>query len=125
VKTGAGQTIVKIQGSITQVWDTLAIDKKLHPIPFHHGVAVLFVIKRHLVLQTRTAAFCDLNAQTFPGIFRPRFEQTSELPNCVVRDVNHLYGKYGTGVSKSKACKHGRFCFSSQFVSQKLRFKIA
>jgi hypothetical protein len=94
---------VKIQGSITQVWDTLAIDKKLHPIPFHYGVAVLFVIKRHLVLQTRTAAFCDLNAQTFPGIFRPRCEQTSELPHCVVRDVNHLDRKYGTGLSKSKA----------------------
>jgi hypothetical protein len=94
---------VKIQGSITQVWDTLAIDKKLHPIPFHHGVALLFVIKRHLVLQTRTAAFCDLNAQTFPGIFRRRCEQTSELPNCVIRDVNHLDRKYGTGLSKSKA----------------------
>jgi hypothetical protein len=94
---------VKIQRSITQVWDTLAIDKKLHPIPFHHGVALLFVIKRHLVLQTRTAAFCDLNAQTFPGIFRLRCEQTSELPKSVVRDVNHLDRKYGTGLSKSKA----------------------
>jgi hypothetical protein len=94
---------VKIQRSITQVWDTLASDKKLHPIPFHHGVALLFVIERHLVLQTRTAAFCDLNAQTFPGIFRRRCEQTSELPNCVIRDVNHLDRKYGTGLSKSKA----------------------
>jgi hypothetical protein len=94
---------VKIQGSITQVWDTLAIDKKLHPIPFHYGVAVLFVIERHLVLQTRTAAFCDLNAQTFPGIFRPRCEQTPELPNSVVRDVNHRHRKYGSGLSKSKA----------------------
>jgi hypothetical protein len=94
---------VKIQRSITQVWDTLASDKKLHPIPFHDGVALLFVIERHLVLQTRTAAFCDLNAQTFPGIFRRRCEQTSELPNCVIRDVNHLDRKYGTGLSKSKA----------------------
>jgi hypothetical protein len=89
---------VKIQSSITQVWDTLAIDKKLHPIPFHHGVAVLFVIKRHLILQTRAAAFCDLNAQTFPGIFRLRCEQTSELSSGVVGDVNHLPRKYGTGV---------------------------
>jgi hypothetical protein len=81
---------VKIQSSVTQVWDTLAIDKKLHPIPFHHGVAVLFVIKRHLVMQTRTATLCDLNAQTFPGIFRLRCQQTSELSNSVVRNVNHL-----------------------------------
>jgi hypothetical protein len=109
---------VKIQGSITQEWDTFAIDKKLHPIPFHHGVAVLFVIKRHLVLQTRTAAFCDLNAQTFPGIFRLRCEQTSELPNSVVRDVNHLDRKYGTGLSKSKGCKRCRCGGSCQLPLQ-------
>jgi hypothetical protein len=143
---------VKIQGSITQVWDTLAIDKKLHPIPLHHGVAVLLVIKRHLVLQTRTAAFCNLNPQTLSGIFRLRSKQGLELPNSVVRDVNHLDRKYGTGLSKSKGRQPGivaadlwaarvpgivrstrrfaerngdRLCFSSQFVRQKLEFKIA
>jgi len=97
----------------------------LHPIPFHHGVAAFFVIKRHLVLQARTAAFRNLNAQTFPGILRLPFKQAPKLPNRIVRHVNHLCGKYGTGASKSKGCKHGRFRFSSQFVSQKLRFKIA
>jgi len=116
---------VKIQDSITQVWNTFVIDKKLHPIPFHHGVAALFVIKRHLVLQTRTAAFCNLNTQTLPGILRLPFKQASELSNRIVRHVNHLCRKYGTGASKSKGCKHGRFRFSSQFVSQKLRCKIA
>src|SRR5439155_24299638 len=42
-------------------------------------------------MQTRTAAFCDLYAQTFPRILHVRCKQTSELPNSVVGDVNHLH----------------------------------
>src|SRR5713101_7012552 len=102
VKTGAGQTIVKIQSSAAQIWDTPIIDKKFHSLALHHGVAVLFLIERHLVLQTRTAAFCDLHAQTFPRILCLRCEQTSELPNSVVSDVDHFYVKYGGAFAKSK-----------------------
>jgi hypothetical protein len=81
---------VKIQGSAAQVWDTLVIDKKLHSIALHDGVAVLLLIERHLVMQTRTAAFCNLYAQTFPRILHLRCKQTSELPNSVVADVDHV-----------------------------------
>jgi len=116
---------VKIQSSVTQVWDTLAVDKKLHPIPFHYGVAVLFLIERHLVLQTRTAAFCNLNTQALPGIFSLRCKQNSELSNSVVRNVNHPHRKYGTGLPKSKSRECIRFGFPSQFVRQNLEFKIA
>jgi len=41
-KTGAGQTTAKIQGRAAQMWDTFVVDKKMHSIPFHDGIAIFF-----------------------------------------------------------------------------------
>jgi len=52
-------------------------------------------------MHTRTAAFRDVNAQAFWRILSVLRKQTLELPNRVVRDINH-FQKYDLGVSKSK-----------------------
>jgi hypothetical protein len=52
-------------------------------------------------MHTRTAAFRDVNAQAFWRIFSVLRKQTLELPNSVVRDINH-FQKDDFGVSKSK-----------------------
>src|SRR6266568_5907079 len=89
MKTNAGQTVAKIQGSAAQVWNTLSIDKKLHPLARHYSIAFFFFVERHFVVKTRTAALCNLHTQTFVGIFCLSFKQTPKLTNSVVGDVNH------------------------------------
>src|SRR5438477_1536318 len=79
------------------MWNTLSIDKKLHSIALHYNVAFLFCIERHLVLKPRTAALCNLHAQTFSGAFCLRPTQSSELSNSAVSDINHRWIKYGCG----------------------------
>src|SRR6266699_4250926 len=90
MKPHAGQTVAKIQGSAAQVWNTLSIDKKLHSLACHYSIAFFFLVARHFVLKTRTTALCNLDAQTFFGVFCLTFKQTSKLSNSVVGDVNHL-----------------------------------
>jgi hypothetical protein len=41
-------------------------------------------------MHTRAAAFRDVNAQAFWRIFSALRKQTLELPNSVVRDINHF-----------------------------------
>ena len=53
-------------------------------------------------MQTGTAAFGHFYAQTFSRVFRSLRKKTLELSNSIVCDVNHLPGKYGYEVSKSK-----------------------
>jgi len=98
------------------MWSTLSLDKKLHPIVLHHNVAFLFCIERHLVLKPRTAALCNLHAQTFARAFCLRCKQSSELSNSALSYINHRCVKYGCGFTKSKSCKRIGLRFSSQFV---------
>jgi len=98
------------------MWNTLTLDKKSHPVALHYNVAFLFCTERHLVLKPRTAALCDLHAQTFAGAFCLLAKQSSELSNSAVGDINHRCVKYGCGFTKSKSCKRIGLRFSSQFV---------
>jgi hypothetical protein len=89
VKTGAGQTIAKIEGSALQIGRAVLIDEKLDAVLFDDLVPRLFLVERHFVMQPRTAAFGDLHAQTFPGLVLLRFKQVLQLPNSVLGDTNH------------------------------------
>jgi hypothetical protein len=123
VKTNAGQPITKIQSSAAQMWNTLAIDKKLHSIALDYNVAFLFCIERHLVLKPRTAAFCNLHAQTFAGAFCLRPKQSSQLSNSAVSDINHHSTKYGCGFTKSKKPQMHRtpFFFAIRTLKSKIK----
>jgi hypothetical protein len=119
VKTGAGQTIVKIQGSTAQVRDARVIDEKLEPVALYHCVSVFFLVQRHLVVQTRAAAFGDPHAQALARRFRMRCKQIPELSNRVVRDVNHNK-KIRRRRLRVKGRSQIRLRFSSQLEESKL-----
>jgi hypothetical protein len=106
VKTNASQTIAKVQSSAAQVWDALPINKKLHPVALYYGVAFLFLIERHFVVKPRTAALCNLHAQAFAGIFCARFQQSSELSNRAVGDINHCLKNKAAAAPSQKLSSH-------------------
>src|SRR4030095_1468276 len=101
-KTGAGQTVGEVQGRALQVRDAFVVDKKLHAIALDYCVAFFSFAKRHLVMQTGTAAFSHFYSQAFSRVFRPLRKQVLELSDSVVSDVDHRAKKYGCHVSKSK-----------------------
>lgn len=88
---------MKIKRGVAQILSALRIDKKLHPIAFHHGIARFFHVERHLILQTGTAALRDLNTQT---LFRATLllEQKTELSNCALRHFYHSERIYDCAV---------------------------
>jgi len=88
-KTGAGQTVCKIQGRAAQIRYAFVIDKKLDPVTFDYCVAFFSFAKRHLVMETGTTAFRHFYSQAFFRVFRSLRKQTSELSNSIIRDVNH------------------------------------
>ncbi len=66
------------------------IDQKLHAIARQDLVALLARIQRHLILQTRAAAFRDSDTQAFPFAPALRFEQGTELLHGVIRHFDHV-----------------------------------
>jgi hypothetical protein len=74
----------------------------LDAVALHYCVAIFALIERHLVMQTGTAAFGHFYTQAFLRSVCSLREQSLELPNSVVRDVNHCPEKYVFGVCKSK-----------------------
>src|SRR5947208_29239 len=82
----------------------LIVNEKLNAALLHHLVAGLFLIQRHLVMQSRATALSDLHAQTFApataGLF---FEQAAKLSRRVLGDVNHGSVKLRFGSIKSTA----------------------
>ena len=61
----------------------------MYAIALDYRIAVFALGERHLVMQTGTAAFAHLYSQAPARLFRSLREQIPELPNSVVRDVNH------------------------------------
>src|SRR6201987_3874701 len=113
---------MKIERGVAQILCALRIDQKLHPLAFHHCVARFFRVERHLVLQTGTATFSDLNAQT---LFRATLlvEQKTELPNRALRHLYHSQRTYDCAVysQPNRPGPHGRsFLWKSNTNSRKL-----
>ena len=73
----------------------------MYAIALDYRIAVFALGERHLVMQTGTAAFAHLYSQAPARLFRSLREQIPELPNSVVRDVNH-YLKIRLRHTKSK-----------------------
>lgn len=91
----AGEPVVVIERRALEEPRTLLIHEELHAITFHDRVIVLLHVERHLILETGAAAFCDLDAQTFPSASFVGLEQRSELADCIVRDLDHgVPGEY-------------------------------
>jgi hypothetical protein len=90
LKSGGGETVLKIQSRAFQKRCAVVIDEKFNAIPLDHCVSALLLVERHFVMQTGTAAVGDVQAQTFARRFFLRREQGLKLSRCVLGNVNHL-----------------------------------
>ena len=88
-KAGAGQSVLEIEGSIAQEARALGVDQKLHFTALDHGVALLALSERHLILQARATALCHLHTQTFAARCRLLGEERAKVINRSVGDMNH------------------------------------
>lgn len=89
MKAGAGEAVAVIERRPPQKIRALAIDQKFDAFLFDNGIARPLRVERHLILQTGTAAFRDLDAQALMLARRLRFEQRPKLAHCVIRHGDH------------------------------------
>src|SRR5207245_5763338 len=98
-----GQAVAKIQGGPLQKRGALLINQKLHAVALYDRVSGAFLVQSHFVVQPGTTALCDLDTQTFFRPVRLRFKQGPQLPDSVVRDVDHWFFKVRRRPIKSTA----------------------
>jgi DNA mismatch repair protein MutL len=101
VKARAGQTVIEIQGRTFQKGTALRTDKKLDAILRGDRIARPFFVQRHLILQARATALGDLHTKAFARALGLLFQQTFQLSDRFVRNVNHRLEKVRLDSSKS------------------------
>lgn len=89
MEAGPGKPVAIIKGSVAQIIRAFAVDQKFDTFFFDNRIPGFLAVERHLVLQPRASAFCDLHPQAFSLIRGLSLEQDAKLAHCVIRYVDH------------------------------------